>query len=73
MKIVVLENGPVLIEVDETKMALCRCGQSDDKPYCDGSHKECEFRGEAVELWPLENQILGFYNIYPLIFLLAQV
>ena len=22
---------------------LCRCGESDDKPYCVGAHTSCEF------------------------------
>jgi CDGSH-type Zn-finger protein len=27
-----------------TRMALCRCGQSGNKPYCDLSHRRVEFR-----------------------------
>lgn len=26
---------------------LCRCGQSRDEPYCDGSHKAAGFRSEG--------------------------
>ncbi|MEJ5352202.1 MAG: CDGSH iron-sulfur domain-containing protein [Melioribacteraceae bacterium] len=64
MKIKAAENGPYLIEVNEAKVirdgkeevlsqktiALCRCGQSSNKPFCDGTHKKCEFKGEVVEI-----------------------
>jgi len=52
------ENGPLLIRGDVRvldadgnvlyegeKAALCRCGQSANKPFCDGTHKTVDFRG----------------------------
>lgn len=51
-------DGPLLLEGEVTlvsgagrratrraKAALCRCGQSANKPYCDGSHKAAGFTG----------------------------
>lgn len=29
-----------------TRIALCRCGQSKDKPFCDSTHKQIGFRSE---------------------------
>jgi len=53
-------NGPLLVRGDieildaqgrplprtRRTVALCRCGVSTIKPYCDGTHKAVDFRTE---------------------------
>lgn len=54
----VTENGPLLvygtikvthkdgtIEKKNKTTAFCRCGHSQNKPYCDGSHRKKDFKG----------------------------
>ena len=60
----VRDNGPYVVEGDDVKLtdaagneipmikrALCRCGGSTMKPFCDGTHSKIGFQGAiaAVE------------------------
>jgi CDGSH-type Zn-finger protein len=35
------------IETDRQTIALCRCGKSRQRPFCDGSHKLVRFRAPS--------------------------
>ena len=36
------------IEVGQRTIALCRCGRSRRKPFCDGTHKVAGWRAESA-------------------------
>ena len=64
MKITIVENGPIVVKAEtevsirvgadvETRsdaIALCRCGKSSKKPFCDGAHRNVGFEASAAEL-----------------------
>ena len=37
------EGKPLPISADKSVIALCRCGASANKPFCDGAHKGAGF------------------------------
>ena len=54
----VVPNGPLRVMNDVTikhkdgteekkvgRVSMCRCGHSENKPFCDGSHKKINFQG----------------------------
>jgi len=63
VKITAKDNGSLRIEGDvelydgkgekydlagRQAFSLCRCGQSDNKPFCDGTHSRCGFESQVI-------------------------
>jgi CDGSH-type Zn-finger protein len=44
------EGREFALPTGKKAVALCRCGQSESRPFCDGSHKKCGF--QAAERAP---------------------
>jgi CDGSH-type Zn-finger protein len=64
MKLKIIENGPIVVDTNQAiavsgaagseskpgPLYLCRCGQSANKPFCDGTHRKVKFNGKGAEL-----------------------
>ncbi|MDP1572327.1 MAG: CDGSH iron-sulfur domain-containing protein [Vicinamibacterales bacterium] len=63
----VRRNGSFLVEGEDVRLvdwdgheyvlgrtpfALCRCGQSKRRPFCDASHKLCDFKADEAAPGP---------------------
>lgn len=64
VKVTVNNNGSIRIEGEEfvlqdadgnmydlggrSRISLCRCGMSEDKPFCDGTHKRNGFASQCT-------------------------
>ncbi len=48
--------------MDQEPVALCRCGASARKPYCDGAHTSADW---SPELKPQEEPLLAGAELYP--------
>ena len=63
-EIKIMEGGPILVSGSATfidsdgneqttpgkAFALCRCGQSANKPFCDGTHSGASFEAAEITL-----------------------
>jgi CDGSH-type Zn-finger protein len=43
IRIVDHQGNAFVLPTGKEMVALCRCGHSKNKPFCDGSHKTCGF------------------------------
>jgi CDGSH-type Zn-finger protein len=41
------DDGNVIDLEGQDTIYLCRCGQSGNKPFCDGSHEQSGFRSDV--------------------------
>lgn len=66
----IMENGPFIVDnldvlenskgekiESKKKIALCRCGASENKPFCDGTHSKIDFTGKRESSTKLDKEI----------------
>ncbi|HEU5381424.1 MAG TPA: CDGSH iron-sulfur domain-containing protein [Ktedonobacteraceae bacterium] len=44
--LILLDSDGEPFEITDDEIALCRCGQSRQKPFCDDSHQRTGFKSE---------------------------
>ncbi len=52
--ITIIDSNGQPMKIDKPAFSLCRCGQSANKPFCDGTHKTCGFQGAEAHILKAE-------------------
>ena len=52
VKLVDLQGNTFPVVPNKPTIALCRCGHSADRPFCDGTHKAAGFKSEETASEP---------------------
>jgi CDGSH-type Zn-finger protein len=56
-------SGGVIAE--ETRLALCRCGNSQNEPFCDNSHRRRHFGESAASPHPGRDEATSPADVCP--------
>lgn len=48
--VILMDHEGTIIDPPKRPFALCRCGSSEKKPYCDGAHARVGFCATAAEV-----------------------
>ncbi len=54
MRVVDHQGNEFALPTGKDNVALCRCGQSQQRPFCDGSHRQCGFQASDLATRPTE-------------------
>lgn len=52
IRLIDAEGNAFAIDPSKPAVALCRCGASEKRPFCDGSHNRCGFQGSERAAGP---------------------
>ena len=59
-------HGPALIQIGDETVAVCQCGLSRDKPFCDGSHtKTKDEEGGKLYAYNPEGGRVALEDLFP--------
>ena len=53
---ILLDSSGDEIPITTPVIALCRCGASENKPFCDGTHSKIGFSGKRITDKPVDKE-----------------